>query len=193
MVGRIWAAMTAIGCRLWPGRKREGLGLEARLAAVETRLDELEAAVEARRSGEAEDGSEASMGEAMREGAGETGGWPLREEWAGRPSAGSGPAGTPGAHDPCASRRDADTRDGTSLREEWAGEAGASPLRGEEMGEDGEMLEKARGSAGGASVAVEGGDGVGVEEQIDVRPGMPQGMPGQQARRKAARLWEGVL
>jgi len=38
------------------------------------------------------------------------------------------------------------------------------------------------------------GDGEAVDEtMVEVRPGMPQGLPGQQARRKAARFWEGVL
>ncbi|MCE5237313.1 hypothetical protein LLH23_02350 [bacterium] len=42
-------------------------------------------------------------------------------------------------------------------------------------------------------IVLAGDEDVADETMVEVRPGMPQGLPGQQARRKAARFWEGVL
>lgn len=53
-----------------------------------------------------------------------------------------------------------------------------------------ETLAKAQRTAG---IVVTGDEDVADETMVEVRPGMPQGLPGQQARRKAARFWEEVL
>ena len=54
------------------------------------------------------------------------------------------------------------------------------------------VLAKAREQCG---ASLEGDDGVDVTDETSraVRRGVPQGIPGQQARRNAARFWEGVL
>ena len=87
-----------------------------------------------------------------------------------REAEGSGSVISP-AEDGCASETDASTRN--------------------DMCE--ETLEKARGSAEGVSLVAEGEGTTADGAQAEVRRGMPQGIPGQQARRTAARLWEGVL
>ena len=77
---------------------------------------------------------------------------------------------------------EADVRDEVEELPAVAGEAMAVT--------DGEPLEKAQGVIAGADA--EGTVEMGMTE-VSVRPGVPQGIPGQQARRQAARLWEGVL
>jgi len=58
------------------------------------------------------------------------------------------------------------------------------------LAESTEVLAKAQRAA---DIALAGDEDVADETMVEVRPGMPQGLPGQQARRKAARFWEGVL
>jgi hypothetical protein len=159
--------------RLWPGRRaRERYeALAERLRRVEARLEELEGVVKV------------SKGEEMSEvagGGGGPGGWPLREEEAGEES---GSVIAPLAGETPAPREVGET----AAPREDGGQGTDRPTR-----ED-EMLEKAEACAREDTDDPHGSGGHADGMSVDVRRGMPQGIPGQQARRKAARFWEGVL
>jgi hypothetical protein len=109
----------------------------------------------------------------------------LEEAWRG---GGEGVVRTDGSEDGTAEGRDwTDAHGGNERENVWEGEGtmpqalrvGGVLAKAHELGAD----------------TPEGGDGADVMEALPtaVSRGVPQGLPGEQARRKAAQLWEGVL